>query len=384
MILLKNCSLISMGPLGDGVFDILCEGTKIAKIASKIEAPEGCRVIDCTGKVVTPGLVEAHCHLGGVSDGSGHINEITGPIQLGLRAYDAIDLNSNDFKRALKAGVTSMAVCPGSSNLIGGTYMTVKSAGDSQESRIIRAENGYKMALGENPKMNYSKRNQSPSTRMGATALMREQFFKAKNYREKYLAHEAGEDNGWKYDFGLHSLMMIFDDTVTKIHAHSAEDILAAIRMAKEFGLKLSVEHCTAGWQVVEDLKEAGFRYIFGPSLGGKGKNELADKTLESPAIMEKAGIRFAITTDSGVIPMEGLLTQVAVHVKHGLSRERALRAVTIDAAWCIDTDSRVGSIEEGKDADIVIWNMHPLDTMSKAETVIIDGKVRLENGEVL
>ena len=152
MILLKNCNVISMGPLGDGVFDILCEGTKIAKVASEIEAPEGCRVIDCTGKVVTPGLVEAHCHLGGVSDGSGHINEITGPIQLGLRACDAIDLDSDDFKRALRHGVTSMAVCPGSSNLIGGTYMTVKSAGDTRESRIIRAENGYKMALGEIPR----------------------------------------------------------------------------------------------------------------------------------------------------------------------------------------------------------------------------------------
>ncbi|MBR0131101.1 MAG: amidohydrolase family protein [Firmicutes bacterium] len=384
MILLKNCDLISMGPLGHGKYDVLIEGSKIKDIAPQIDAAGDVRLIDCEGKVVTPGLVEAHCHLGGVSDGSGHINEITGPIQLGLRACDAIDLDSDDFKRALRHGVTSMAVCPGSSNLIGGTYMTVKSAGDSREIRIIRAENGYKMALGENPKMNYSKRNQSPATRMGATALMREQFFKVKNYREKYMAHEAGEDNGWKYDFGLHSLMMIFDGTVTKIHAHSAEDILAAIRMAKEFGLTISVDHCTAGWQIVDDLKEAGFRYIFGPSLGGKSKNELADKSLDTPAIMEKAGIRFAITTDSGVIPMEGMLTQVAVHVKHGLSRPKAMKSVTIDAAWCVDIDDRVGSVEIGKDADIVIWNMHPLETMAKAETVIIDGVVRLENGEVL
>ncbi|MEA4920093.1 MAG: amidohydrolase [Clostridiaceae bacterium] len=384
MILIKNCDLMSMGTIPRGMADILVHDGKIERVENTILTPEGCKEIDAGGRIVTPGLVESHCHIGTSSLDSQNTNEKTHPTLGGLRALDALDFNAPEFTRALKTGVTTLITGPGSSNLIGGVFMGIKSAGDSVESRIISEELTLKMALGENPRLNYGKIGKSPSTRMGAAALIREALFKAREYREKWLAHQAGDKkSGFSYDIHLHSLMRAFDGMIVKIHAHQADDIMTAIRIAKEFGIRISIEHCTEGYLITKELKEAGYPVIIGPIAGGKGKLEISKKTYEAGAILEREGIPFAIATDSGVIPMEGLLMQAALLVKRGLSKETALEALTINAARFTDVSDRVGSIEPKKDADIVIWNMHPLDTMSRPDMVMIDGKIRLMNGEV-
>ena len=383
MILVKNCDLHSMGSVGNGRMDVLVEGGKIKKIGKELSVPADSETIDAAGRIVTPGLVEAHCHLGMGGLAGQNVNEKTDPTIAGMRALDAVDLASEDFVRALKTGVTTLITGPGSSNLIGGTFIAVKAAGDNYQSRIICEEITLKMALGENPKLNYGKLGRSPATRMGAAALIRDALYRAREYREKWLAYQQNGGD-FHYDVHLHSLMRAFDGMRVKIHAHQADDILTAIRIAKEFDLRISIDHCTEGMLVLDEVKESGYPALFGPTAGGKGKLELMNKTLDTPAAFECAGVEnFVLITDSGVIPMEGLLMQAALFVKHGLSREMAMKGLTINAALATDVAERVGSIEEGKDADLVIWNMHPLDTMAKPDLVMIDGKVSLKDGEV-
>ena len=264
---------------------------------------------------------------------------------------------------------------------MGGTFTAIKTAADTPEKRVYVEEVSLKMALGENPKMVYGKKSKTPVTRMACAALIREALYKAKNYREKWLKYQE-EGGSFSYDHQLHSLMRAFDGMIVKIHAHTADDILTAIRIGKEFGLKITLDHCTEGALILDEIRESGYSPIVGPLAGGKSKVELTNKTLELPAIMEKAGIPFSLTTDSSVIPMEGLLMQAALTVKHGASREAILTALTRQAAVNGGVIDRVGTLEEGKDADIVIWNMHPFDTMAAPDLVIVDGVVRFERKE--
>lgn len=306
---------------------------------------------------------------------------MTGPIHPELRAIDAIDFHSELFDKALRAGVTTVAVGPGSGNVMGGTFAYLKTAGDTLQERIIKEEGALKMALGENPKVSYGRKGQTPSTRMGSAALMRQAFYKAKAYREKWAAHEErlknGEESTFTYDLAMHSLMRAFDGMLVKIHAHQANDILTALRVGKEFGLNLSIEHCTEGWKMIDDLKQAGAHYIIGPTVGGKSKLEVEDKRYDAPAILEKAGVEFSLTTDSHVIPMEGFLPQVAVLIKHGLTEETAYKCVTIQAARALELEHEIGSIETGKNADIVIWESAPFQAGGRPGLILINGKIR-------
>ncbi len=383
MLLLENCLLYTMKedaePLPGG--EVLIRDGKIAAVGRDLEVPEGCPRLDAGGKMVTPGLVESHCHLGGSDLAGSNINERTNPVLPGLRGLDGIDLTSPTFYRALRTGVTTLITGPGSANIMGGTFTAVKTAADSPEKRVFVEEVSLKMALGENPKMVYGKKNKAPLTRMACAALMREALYKAKNYREKWLKYQQ-EGGSFSYDHQLHSLMRAFDGMIVKIHAHTADDIRTAIRVGKEFGLKVTLDHCTEGHLMIDEIKESGFSPIIGPLAGGKSKVELQNKTMELPGIMEKAGVPFSLTTDSGVIPMEGLLMQAALVIKHGASRGAILTALTRQAAVNGGVIDRVGTLEEGKDADLVIWNTHPFDTYGAPETVIVDGVVRYERKE--
>ena len=383
MLLLENCALYTMAENAErSAFDqVLIKDGKIAAVGSDLAVPEGTVRIDAGGRMVTPGLVESHCHLGGSDMAGSNINERTNPILPGLRMLDGIDLNSPTFYRALRTGVTTLITGPGSANLMGGTFTAVKTAADTPEKRVYVEEVSLKMALGENPKMVYGKKGKTPVTRMASAALIREALYKAKNYREKWLKYQE-EGGSFSYDHQLHSLMRAFDGMIVKIHAHTADDILTAIRIGKEFGLKVTLDHCTEGALILDEIRESGYSPIVGPLAGGKSKVELTNKTLELPAIMEKAGIPFSLTTDSSVIPMEGLLMQAALTVKHGASREVILTALTRQAAVNGGVIDRVGTLEAGKDADIVIWNMHPFDTMAAPDLVIVDGVVRYERKE--
>ena len=383
MLIIKNGTLITMAGIYKEKYDVAVDGGKIVKVEKEISPQTGDTVIDAGGKLVTPGFIEPHCHLGVIdSDGQdGH--EMTGPIYPELRAIDAVDFHSDLFDRALHAGVTTVAVGPGSGNVMGGTFVYMKTSGDTLADRVIVEEGALKMALGENPKVSYGKKGQAPSTRMGSAALMRQAFYKAKAYREKWLAHEErlknGEESTFSYDLAMHSLMRAFDGMLVKIHAHQANDILTALRVGKEFGLNLSIEHCTEGWKMIDDLKEAGAYYIIGPTVGGKGKLEVKDKRYDAPALLEKAGVEFALTTDSHVIPMEGFLPQVAVLMKHGLTEETAYKSVTVNAARALQLDKEIGTIEAGKNADIVVWASEPFKAGGRPEVILINGNVRYE-----
>ena len=310
MLVIKNGTLISMAGIYKEKYDVAVENGKIAKVEKEIVPEPEDTVIDAAGKLVTPGFIEPHCHLGIIDADGQDGNEMTGPIHPELRAIDAIDFHCSLFDRALEAGVTTVAVGPGSGNIMGGTFAYLKTAGATLNERIMKEEAALKMALGENPKVSYGKKSQTPSTRMGSAALMRQAFYKAKAYREKWLAHEEklknGEESTFTYDLAMHSLMRAFDGMLVKIHAHQANDILTALRVGKEFGLNLSIEHCTEGWKMIDDLKEAKAHYIIGPTVGGKSKLEVEDKRYDAPAILERAGVEFTLTTDSHVIPMEG------------------------------------------------------------------------------
>ena len=391
MLLVKNCNLIDMAGIYEEKRDLLIDGTKILRVAQEIPAEEGWEVIDAAGQLVTPGIVDSHAHIGlsptavaGGMDG----NEYTNPTTPGLRGFDALDPADPAFAVALKNGVTTVVTGPGSANVIGGTFSAIKTYGRTLDEGVICPEIAMKTALGENPKFAYGKnRGMAPSTRMMSAALFREQLMKAKEYREKWLAHKAKLDAGeeaeaFAYDLGMHSLMRVFDGMLVKIHCHQADDIMTAIRISEEFGLRYTLDHCTEGYLIADKLKEHNCKVIIGPIFGGKSKFELKHKSMKAAGILEQAGIEFSVMTDNPVIPMEGLLTQLALLHKFGMSRKMALRAVTINAANNTDIGDRVGSLEPGKDADLVIWNVDPLDTMSEAGIVIVDGKVRYEKKE--
>lgn len=387
MLLVKNCNLIDMAGIWQQPRDVLIDDDGLfSRIEPDIAAQPGWEVIDAGGCLVTPGLVESHCHIGMSTTQESHTNEGTGPVQPQLRGIDAVDMDSPAFKNALRTGVTTVATGPGSLNLIGGTFAVIKTAGDSVQGRVVCPELSMKMALGENPVLGYGRKGKPPATRMAAAAMTRDALAKARAYREKWLAHlakvENGEESAFAFDAGMHSLMRVFDGMRVKIHAHQANDILTAIRIAQEFDLKLSIEHCTDGLPILDEIKASGARVIVGPTMGGKSKLELKNKEMDTQAKYEQAGLEFAITTDAGVIPIECLLAQLCVLVKHGLSRRGALAGVTINAARAMDMEARVGSIEPKKDGDLVIWHADPLTTEGEPQLVIIDGKVRYRREE--
>lgn len=395
MLLIKNCNLIDMAGIYQEKYDILIEDEKIVKIEKEIDEKsiKDVQVVNATGRVVTPGLIDPHCHMGVYStavlegmDG----NETSNPATPELRAIDAIDPMDVAYDVAIKHGVTTVVTGPGSANVIGGTFTAMKTYGNNIKDCVIKEEVCMKMALGENPKVFYGRQGKAPKTRMMNAAIMRENLFKAKEYHEKWKKYNDTTDSKnnlseFKYDLGMHSLMRVFDGLRVKVHAHQADDILTAIRICEEFGLKYTIDHCTAGSLIVDELKAKNVQCIIGPAAGGKSKFELKNKNLECGRIFEENGIDFAIMTDNPVIPIEGQLMQLALFVKNGLSRQGALKGITINAARLTDIDDRVGSIEIGKDADIVIWNVNPLDTMSEAGIVIISGQVIYERkaGEI-
>ena len=388
MQIIKNCNLIDIAAgIYKEPYDVVVSDGKIVAVEKDhVPGPDD-EVIDAGGKLVTPGFIEPHCHLGIIGMDGSDGNEMTDPITPELRIIDAINFHADAFDKAVRAGVTTVAVGPGSSNIMGGTFAYLKTAGDNVTDRIIKEEGALKMALGENPKGTYGRKGQCPSTRMGSASLMRATFYKAKAYREKWLEHQAklakGEESSFNYDLGMHSLMRAFDGMLVKVHAHQANDILTALRVKKEFGLNLSIEHCTEGWMMTDELKEAGAYYLIGPTIGGKSKVEVQNRRYDAPAILEKAGVEFSLTTDSHVIPMEGFLPQVAILIKNGLSEKMAYKAVTMNAAKALDLFDEIGSLEAGKVADLVIWETEPFKTGGKPAMVMIKGKVRYNMEEM-
>ncbi|MDP3130088.1 MAG: amidohydrolase, partial [Bacillota bacterium] len=366
--------------------DILIDGAKIVSIGDRgtLDAP-GAEIIDAAGRFVTPGIVDAHCHIGLFEEAIGFEgsdgNEMTNPIFPELRAIDAIKPQDVAFRDALEAGVTTVSTGPGSGNVIGGTFCVLKTHGTTIDDMIVVPESAMKMALGENPKRVYNGKSQTPTTRMGSAALMRDALIKARDYKakkEKYERDVKTEPNTAKPEYNMKwdALSRVFEGLPVKIHAHQQDDIVTAIRIIEEFGLAATIEHATEGHLIASYLKKHNQKVIIGPTLGTKTKYELRNKTFKAAKILHDEGIAFAIMTDHPVISLANALTQVGLFVREGLDELSAFRAVTIEAAKIIGVDARVGSIEVGKDADLVVWDGHPLHYLTKTVCVVCNGEV--------
>ena len=360
---------------------IAVENGKIKAIGTDILIPEGAEIIDASGKLVFPGFIDAHCHIGMWEEAMGFEgsdgNEMTDPITPHLRAIDSINPADEAFRNALKGGITTAATGPGSANVIGGTFTVLKLYGDRVDDMILKETLAMKCAFGENPKRVYNEKKLMPSTRMGTAAKLREVLAKAVEYKNK-IEDAAGDRTKLPpYDMKLEALLPVVKGEIPlKAHAHRADDIFTSIRIAKEFGLKLTLDHCTEGHLIAGHLAKEGLPAIVGPSFGNKSKIELANKTFDTPKILNEAGVKIAIMTDSPVIPLEYLPMCAALAHKAGLDEMEALKCITINPAEILGIADRVGSLEIGKDADIVIWNGHPFDIQSTVDKTIVDGKI--------
>ncbi len=379
MLLIKNGHIkpIVGAELANGCV-LIDDNGKIAAVAETIEAPAGATVIDAGGRLVTPGCVEAHCHIGLDNEAvgwEGHdYNEAVDPITPQLRAIDSIYPQDEALANALQGGVTTACTGPGSANVIGGTFVAIKLAGVRVDDMIVKDPIAMKCAFGENPKRVYGQGGKkSPSTRMATAWLLRETLQKAKNY---YEAKKAGKEP--TYDMKMEAMIPVIEGKIPlKAHAHRADDILTSIRIAKEFGVGITLDHCTDGATIVDELAKENLPAFVGPSLGGKTKVELSNKSFKTAGILSKAGIKVSIITDAPVIPLQHLPLAAGLAAANGMDMEEAWKAITINPAESTGIGDRVGSLEVGKDGDVVIWTADPLTTIGgHAYVTVVDGKV--------
>ena len=379
MIALTNCKAVT---ITNGILDnatILVEDTQIKAVGVDVEIPAEAEVIDLNGKWVTPGFIDAHCHFSAMSEprtkGMGDDgNEVTNPVTAHIRIIDALNPFGIAYEPVRKAGFTTCYTMPGSANVIGGTGIAFKlKDGRCIEDIIIPGTEMMKMALGENPKGAYGGQKKMPMTRMGTGAVLREALFQAKQYSDDLLAEK--EDKKVKRDFKLEALVpVVRGEMRCRIHCHRADDIMTAVRIAEEFGLEFTIEHATEGYKIADILAEKNITCVVGPMRMIPGKMEVWDCTIENPALLEKAGVEFELTADAETAT-QWLPEETGVAMAYGLSEETAFKALTINAAKVIKLDHRIGSLEAGKDADLAIFDGHPLSNMTRCKATMIDGK---------
>jgi imidazolonepropionase-like amidohydrolase len=397
MIAITNGKVMT---ITQGLFErgtVLVEGGRIVAVGEQVEIPDDAEVVDATGKVVMPGLIDAHCHIGIFPDGVGWEysdgNEMTDPITPHLRALDAVHPEDPAFKELVAAGVTTVLTGPGSGNLIGGQWVCLKTAPrPSVEQMVLLEPAGMKMALGENPKRVYGEQKKAPSTRMGNAANLRAALVDAQNYLDKWGRYEderaeyeakaeAGDEDAEppkppERDLKLEALGKVLRrEMKARVHAHRADDMLTAVRIAEEFGMDLTLEHATEGYKIADILAAKGIPVTAGPILFSRVKYELKEMTPKNPGIMARAGVKVAIQTDE-TSAVKYLTINAALAVREGMPEEEALKAITVNAAEIIGVADRVGSLEVGKDADVVVFSGHPLDYRTVAELVLVDGQV--------
>jgi imidazolonepropionase-like amidohydrolase len=361
--------------------DIFIKNGKISTIAKKVYVEGETETVDAAGLHVYPGLVEAHSHLGlagyAVRFEGMDYNELTDSTTPQLEALDAFNPQDETVKAALRGGVTTVSTGPGSANILGGTYIVVKTAGNRADDMVILRKSAMKCAFGENPKFCY--KDKDNASRMSVAAKLRNILNKTLEYKLKQQEAEKIGDIFKRpaYDEKLEAMIPVINGEIPlKAHAHRADDIFTALRIAKEFGLRITLEHCTDGHLIVEHLAKENVPIAVGPSLGHATKYELRNKTFETPGILAKAGCMVSIITDAPVIPQEYLPLCAALAVKSGMDKFEALKAITINPANHIGAGERVGSLAEGKDADIILTTGDLFDLETTVKTVIIDGKI--------
>lgn len=377
--------IVKKGLIHDGIHrdafqgDILVKEGKISAIGENLEIPEGARVVDAEGLKVYPGFVEAHGHIGLDGYGIGYegmdYNEMNDILSPQMRGIDGVKPFDPAFQKAAAAGVTSVCVGPGSANVLGGTFTTIKTVGKRVEKMVIRDGVAMKCAFGENPKRVY--RDKRDSSRMTTAALLREILFKAREYMEKKEA--AGEDLSKRpaFDIKLEALIPVLKrEMPLKAHAHATEDIFTALRIAREFDLRITLEHVTEGHLIVDELAKENVPMAVGPTLTSASKFELRNKSWTTPGLLAAAGCQVSIITDSPVIPQEYLPLCAGLAVQAGMDPFAALQGITINPAKHAGIADRVGSLEAGKDADLVITDGCPFEVSSKVKYVLIDGNM--------
>lgn len=361
---IENGKIKELGPMKEGAPFPLPEG-------------EDMKVINALGCTVMPGLIEAHCHMGITEEKKGmegdDCNETVNPITPFLRAIDAINPMDAAFDDAVRAGITSAMVGPGSSNVVGGTFAFIKTHGRVIDELIVKSPAAMKVAFGENPKVNYSGQDKSPATRMAIAAMLREELFKAKQYEEKKKQGMKLAEQDFKYECWL---PVLSGEIPLKAHVHRADDILTAIRIAKEYDLTMTLDHCSEGHLIAEEIKASGFPAIVGPDLSSRSKIEVQNMAFKTVGILNKAGVKTAITTDHPVSLIQSLPICAGLAVKSGLTEDEALKSITIYPAQICGVADRVGSLEAGKDADIAIFNGNPMNLATKSMCTLIDGEI--------
>ena len=372
---------VTADPVENGT--ILIEDGKITAVGAGLAVPDGAQVIDAAGQWVLPGFIEVHGHVGVHEEAQGwagsDTNEMTEPVTAQVRALDAINPADLGFRDAITGGVLAVNVNPGSGNPIGGQTVALRCWGRTVDEMLLREPSGLKSALGENPKRVYGEQGKMPSTRLGTAAVIRGAFVAAANYLAKLDAEAAKPEADRKpvdRDLKLEALGRVLRREIPwRQHCHRADDIATAMRMAREFGYDLVIDHGTEAHLLADEIAAASIPVIIGPLFTSRSKVELRNRSLANPGRLAAAGVTIAITTDHPVVPIHFLIHQATLAVKEGLDPVTALRAVTINPARIIGCADRIGSLEVGKDADLVIWSGDPLDVMSRAELAYLDGR---------
>lgn len=361
--------------------DIFIKDGKIVSVGGSAEG-DG-EVIDATGLNAYPGFVDAHSHIGldaygGPTGGTHDFNEMNDIVSPHLRGIDSYNAQDVAIPMALEGGVTTVAAGPGSANVFGGTFLAVKLCGNTVDEAVIDPAVAMKCAFGENPKRCY--RDKCDSARMTTAALFRKTLFEARDYMLRKEA--AGDDitKQPKFDMKCEALIPVLKREIPlKAHAHRADDIMTALRIAKEFDLRITIEHCTEGHLIVDELKAANVPVAVGPTLSNASKLELLNKSWTTPGILADAGLQVSIITDAPVIPEQYLSLCAGLAVKAGMDPFKALQAITINPARHIGIEDRVGSLEAGKDADVVLTSGDPMVSDTVVKYVIVDGKIMVK-----
>lgn len=381
MLLIKNGKILTMTGKVYESGEVLIENGKIKAVGEQITSvPEDTEVLDVHGAWVMPGIIEAHCHVGITEQKKAFegddSNETVDPVTPQLKAIDGINPMDAAFDDAVKAGITGAMIGPGSSNVVGGQFVFMKTKSRIVDELVVLEPAAMKVALGENPKKNYSDQQKSPVTRMAIGALLRQALFEAKEYKQKKeAAQKANKD--FELDFKKECWLPVLNKEIPlKIHAHRVDDILTALRIAKLFEVNITLDHCSEGHLIADTIARSHFPAIVGPSMAARSKIEVQNVDFKTSGLLHKAGVKVAITTDHPVIPIQYLPICAGFAAKEGLGIEEGLKAITINAAEICGVADRVGSLEAGKDADIAIFDGNPMEVFTHTLYTLINGKI--------
>ena len=382
MLLIQKAAVLTGTGKNYACADVLVgDDGLIAAVGEGLSVPQGACVLDASGLTLSPGMIDAHCHVGIDEEGLGwegsDDNECTEPSTPFLRAMDAINPKDRGLREALCHGITTVCTGPGSGNVIAGDFIIMKTHGRTIEEMTVKQPAAMKAAFGENPRRVYSGQGKTPATRMGTALVFRRAIIEAMNYRRKLEQGAKDPEKMPDRDLRHEAMQPVINGQLPlKIHAHRADDILTAIRLCKEFGLKYTLDHCTEGYMIADILKAENAAVIIGPLLTHRSKIELTNLSWDAPKTLTEAGVKFAMMTDHPVVPLKFLPVYVAIAVREGLDEQTALQCITLNAAEILGIDDIVGSIEPGKHADLVLLDGSPLDVASHVQKVWVKGEL--------